>query len=499
MKVSAARIPQAVVLLAAAAFAAMYFITALPRFVYPYDLDFDEDSILMQSQRVAEGQPVYVAPNADFNPQVYMPLFFWIGGLLIKLGGPNLPLLRGISLAATLTTTGVIYLVAWHESGQRWIALACAGLFLGGYRINGFWYEIIRVDSLFVALLVSGLALGLYAGRSRPRLGLSAAVLALACLTKQTGLLVGAGLAVYLWLTLGRRAAWFGLPFLLLALAPIFLLNSLTQGWFFYHVFTIGSADPIELGRGVNYVVFEVFGVMGALSLTAIAAAWLEARRTGWRFWITQPWLLGIALGVVLSGLGRIRVGGNLNNRMPAYALLCLAPALWGRHASALPLDWPALRRAWDRWPQWGLAGAILVQFGAGVYDPPRYIPTGLMRQAGDRLIQRIAAVPGPVLVMMHPYYAQLAGKQTSTQIATLWYVRDRGALPLPQDFVSRIQGRYYSAIISDESVFETEPALRELIMTYYASAETLDDAEAPSTTTGVTVRPQLVYRPRSP
>src|SRR5688500_7358515 len=101
MKVVSLRFPQSGVVLAAAVFIAMFFVTALPRLLYPYDLVFLEGSMLMQSLRIAQGQPVYVPPNADFNPHVYMPLFFWLGALLFKVGGPNLILLRLISLGAT--------------------------------------------------------------------------------------------------------------------------------------------------------------------------------------------------------------------------------------------------------------------------------------------------------------------------------------------------------------------------------------------------------------
>src|SRR5258706_1261793 len=141
-----------------------------------------------------------------------MPLFSWLGGLAVKVFGASLPPLRAISLASTLVTAAVIYWVAAHESGWRWLGLACAGLFLGGYRINGFWYDVIRVDALFVALLVSGLAVGVYAGRSRGRLVLAGMLLALSFLTKQTGLMVGAGLGVMLLATIGRRAWWFIVP-----------------------------------------------------------------------------------------------------------------------------------------------------------------------------------------------------------------------------------------------------------------------------------------------
>ena len=121
------------------------------------------------------------------------------------------------------------------------------------------------------------------------------------------------------------------------------------------------------------------------------------------------------------------------------------------------------------------------------------------MRRSGDELIHQIAAVDGPVLVMMHPYYAMLAGKVPSTQIATLWYVRHRGELPVPLDFVDRIKMQYYTEIISDGSSFETETALRTLLTTYYVPTRSLGYDQAPSTNTGVVVRPSLIYLPRQP
>jgi hypothetical protein len=154
----------------------------------------------------------------------------------------------------------------------------------------------------------------------------------------------------------------------------------------------------------------------------------------------------------------------------------------------------------WIRWREWLIVGLILAQFALGKYSPLPYIlPTTAMRQSGDRLIQRIASFNGPVFVMMHPYYNLLAGKEPSTQIATLWYVRYRGALPLTNDIVNRIRNKYYSAIISDESFFETQPDLQALITTYYFPAQTLDISQAPFTNTGVVVRPSIVYLPDQP
>ena len=500
MKAAPLRCFQSGVVLIAVAFIALFFYTALPRLLYPYDLDFIEDSMLMQALRIADGEPVYLPPNADFNPHVYMPLFFWLGAILFKISGPSLVLLRFISFGATLATTILLYLIAFRESGLRWIAIACAGLFLGGYRINGFWYEIARVDSLFVALMLGGVALAIYAGNSNWRLLFSAVLIALAAFTKQTGFIVAIGLSLYLLTKIRRRARIFLLTFGAIAILPLFVLNGSTSGWFFYHIFYIGSADPVEIRRLINFLTKELFGVMTGLSVLTLLAVIRGMRGLGLKVLREQPWLLAMGLAIMISGLGRMRVGGNLNNRMPAYALLCLAPALWIQMLPApLSRGEEMLKVSQFHWRNWIAIILILVQFGMGRYDPKRFIPTPAMRKSGDLLLRQIGAVEGPVLVMMHPYYTLLAGKEPSSQIATIWYVRHRGELPLPNDFVRMIQNHYYSAIISDESFFETQPDLQQLLTTYYIQTQTLSSKQAPPTITGVVVRPKLMYLPKQP
>jgi hypothetical protein len=97
------------------------------------------------------------------------------------------------------------------------------------------------------------------------------------------------------------------------------------------------------------------------------------------------------------------------------------------------------------------------------------------MKSAGDRLIQRIANVKGPVLVLMHPYYELLASKEQAVHIQMLWHARLRGKEPLPDDSANRIQKHYHAVIISDESSFETEAEISELIAKYYVKAELLN------------------------
>lgn len=484
----------------------MYFATAIPRVLYPYDLDFVEDGLLMHSLRFAQGQPVYAAPSADFAADNYTPLYLWLGGLLFKLAGPGLLPLRLSSLAATLTTAALIFYLARRESDLTWLGLACAGLYLGGYRISGFWYELARVDSLFVALTLGGAALGIYArpptpDRFAPRKRcqvLAGIVLALAFFTKQTSAAFAAWLFVHLLLTQGRRARLFGVTYAALTIIPFVLLNAATDGWLVFYTFGIASGNPIEWERAARYVFFELFGVMGGLSILLALAGILAWRRTGWGAIRVQPWLAAIAVAIFVSGVGRSSVGGNLNNLMPAYAFLCLVPALlWKEMNCEDAKEDKKIFAFFVKRPSRLIPAFILLQLTLGVYNPLRYIPTPEMRQSGNRLVARIAAIDGEVLVMMHPYYALLAGKAPSAQIAMLWRAHQRGGLPLPDDFVNRIELQYYAAIISDETLFETDPAFQELLAAYYAPTGILGISESPPTLTGMFARPTVIYTPK--
>ncbi len=477
-------------LFAATLFAATYFTTALPRVLYPYDLDFIEDGILMTALRVANNQPVFVPPNAEFVPHVYMPLYAWLGGQLFKATGVSFLVLRLLSLAATITTAGLIFFIARRESQSAWTGVICAGLFFGGYQITGFWYELARVDSLFVTLALAGLTAGIYARHSNLGVVGAALGLGLATLTKQTGLILGVGLGIYLIIAVRHRAWAYWPAFGLMTCLPVIALQLGSDGWFLYYTVHIAGINPITLGRILNFLTVELFGIMGPLSLMMLGATLLTVRAAGPGGIVRQPWILAIGPAIFISGMGRASIGGNLNNRMMAYTLLCLAPALLTRSIAHTPWITP-------RWSQGVIAGIVLIQFAIGAYNPWRAIPSLQMRRSGDHLIETIAATGGEVLVMMHPTYARLAKKEPSAQIAAMWHARERGNLPLPPDFATRLEQRYYVLIISDNSLFETGPELQALLAGHYTVAKILNPNEAPPTNTGMVVRPIIFYKPK--
>lgn len=501
LPVAGRRLWRSLAILAALVVVAGYLVVALLRVAYPYDLEFIEDGMLMQALRMAQGLPTYLPPNATFVPHAYPPLYPWLGSWLLRLTGPALWPLRALSLAATSASALLVYAISRRESSAT-VAAAATALFLAGNRLVGGWYELARVDALFVTLVLAGLALAVYQQRTMAGLVGSAALLVAAFYTKQQGLFFLAIAGLYLiWAR--RRQAWpYFATVALIGLPVFFYLQATTGGGFAFYTFGIqGDSSELQWSRAVLTLGLDFGGGMGVLGLAFAAACILAARRLGRRFFLVQPWFLFTAVAVAVAVLGRTSVGGNLNHLMPAYALLCLAPALvWTEIAL-----WPEQRR---RPAAWLLGTALVVQLGLTFFNPARFLtgttlplrlaPTAAMQQAGDRLVARLAAVNGEVLLPQHPFYALLAGKTPSVQISALWHARHRGRDPLPADLASRLQRHQYALIVSDDSdYFETDPAWMALLTTYYRPAGTLAATEAPPTFSGVVVRPRTLYVPR--
>ncbi len=483
------RIPNVVLAVTAVAFILIYLFVALTRVTYPFDLDFIENAMLLQAWRTGAGQPVYLPPNGNFVPQVYMPLYTWLGGQLLHLTGPVFWPLRLLSLLSTLGTAVLLHLIGRKIQPNRAIALAGAALFLAGYKLTGGWYDLARVDALFVFLVLAGMGAAVYQHHTNRGLALAGLLMGLALLTKQNGLFLTAVVGIWLLWAVRWRVWLFGAVFLLVTAVPLLLLEWRSGGWFSYYVVDIAYASPVELNRIWPNVRREVLGGMGFLVLLAGGTAVTYLAQRQWRKLIDPPWLLFMGAALFVSVTGRSSVGGNLNNLIIGFALLCLAPALLAG----------ALRSG--KWVNTLLTTAILAQFALLTfpplpYAPQQFRPTATMRSQGELLTKYLAGTEGKVWVMLHPAYGLWAGQEAGVHIQTLWHARQRGTQPLPPDLVTRIQNQAYTVIISDESpYFETELALVALLEQYYR-AEPLPPEMSPPTLSGIRVRPLLIYTP---
>src|SRR5262249_60052570 len=109
--------------------------------------------------------------------------------------------LRLVSFLAALGCLAALFVIARRETGSALGGLLAAGLFAATYRLSGAWLDIARVDSLFLFLLLTAIALAQGGDEAEQIAG--GVCLALAFIAKQSAI---AALPVMLvWLLPARR------------------------------------------------------------------------------------------------------------------------------------------------------------------------------------------------------------------------------------------------------------------------------------------------------
>lgn len=422
------RVASRLVDLAAAGFILLLVAVALARLRYPYELQWLEGAVLGHIDRVRAGVPVYTQPTLDWVPFLYPPLYYYLSAAVSLLTGPGFVAPRLLSLAATGTSLLLLARMVLEETGEPRDALLAAGLFAATYPLSGFWFDLGRVDALFVALLLAGIW---RLRRARGPAGALAAgmVLALAALAKQTALLVAAPLLAYLLLREPRRALVAGAGLGGTVLAAVLLLQQQSRGWFTFYVFEVpGSpyhlAGQLDLASAAAFVTTDLLDPLPIICWLVLILLWRRARGHG-----TGGEPTYLVAGVVMIGVGwlfRTHRDADLNDLMPAYAALALLVGL----AQPTLRHWiAALPPATAAGARLALAVLLLLQFLALSYNPRHLVPTAADRAAGDEIVALLRALPGEVYVPYHDYLAVRAGKRQRAH-----------ALPLGDVVRSRIE-----------------------------------------------------------
>ena len=220
------------------AFLAVYLVVVWLRLRYPFELEWMEGGSVDHVRRILSGKPLYVVPTLDFVPFIYTPLYYYLGAAVTKLLGVGFFPLRLVSVAASLACFALLYAMVRRETGSRWAGLVAVGFFAATYARSGAWWDVARVDTLMLALLLAGIHLL----RVSPKPGTQIAaglVLYLAYMTKQQALLVALPVLVAVAAYQRRRAVWCVSALLLPLLASHFLLDWLHDGWYTYYVYSL--------------------------------------------------------------------------------------------------------------------------------------------------------------------------------------------------------------------------------------------------------------------
>ncbi len=435
------RLATGLVLAGSLAAVGTYLAVAAARIGHPYELQWIEGAVADQVRRLLAGQPLYTAPSVDYTGLPYPPLFPWLAAAVARLVGGGFLAPRLVSLVASVACLALVALLVRRATGDWVGGAAAAGLFAAGFRLAGAWYDVARVDSLFLALLLAGLAV---ASRAEGRAGGAAAgaLLALSFLAKQSALVVVLPVATYLVVRRrpagGALAVAFATPVVVSTVA----LDVASDGWYRFFLAESLAGHPVVGSAWLDFWVRDLWRLVLVPALVVPAA--LVARRgrdeLGTGFWLSS-------LGGLLAcaWISRLHSGGYANVLMPAVAAAALAFGFAVHHLRHGPV-----------WRRAGTVAAVLAQLALLSYDPRAQLPTSDDRDAGHRLVAALRAVDGDVFVVSHPWYGVLAGKPSTAHAAALGDVLRgddrRLAARVRSQLADAVHTQRFAAIVFDET-----------------------------------------------
>ncbi len=413
--------------------------TVSQRIGHPYDLEWMEGGMLGHAARVAEGQSLYVLPSVDFIPFIYPPLYPWIVGGLSTLGLPlEYALGRGVSIFSILMAVVALVAVVRKEGGGWPLSLATGALFMATYDSGGAFFDLVRNDSLQIGLL-SWALLAIRTGWVRS----AGLLLCAAFLTKHTAALYGLTGLWWLWhhhgAVLAKRFCAFSV---LPALAFTVGLSVESGGLFLTYILDVPSSHPFVAKRffwtGPKELLMALPWTFSAVVLVAFVCK--RAIDRGIRFWLVQG-----AMALFLSALMRGHHGGFTNVLIPGLWFIALWSGLAVRH----------IRVRWTGIPV-RVFTAVLVawQLWAAQWRPATYVPTPADRAAGDRVVEQLRSIDGPILAPWQPWMPVQAGKQPSIALIALWDIDHEGG-PLhseAQVIAESIREAHWAAVLTARS-----------------------------------------------
>jgi Dolichyl-phosphate-mannose-protein mannosyltransferase len=408
-----------------------YLFVALSRLDYPFALESLEGNSLVEVHRVLAGQPLYPAPSAGYVPDGYPPLYFYLSAAVARVLGASYLPLRLVSLVSSLACFALLARLVQRETGSIAAGTGAAGVFAATYFAAGDWFDIGRVDSLFLALSVGGLYAARHMRAARGAIAVGV-LFAAAALTKQTGLAEVAAVTAALLTGPRRRLACITAVTTTALLGVSTLVLRLTSGgWYTYYIFKQMSEHSLT---GGNFSWFWT-ALLTATGLAACAAV-VGARG------VPRELLAGCAALAVEGYATLVHSGGSINDMLPAYLAVALLAGL-------------ALGRGTARWTATASGALVLAQcaFLLASSHPTQVIPTSADRAAGERLVAGMRAFGGDVAVPGDPSLSLQAGMAPAAVPGAVFDVvraTDRtGIASYRNSGAAAVKTRRFSAIIS--------------------------------------------------
>jgi hypothetical protein len=449
------KIARAVALAAAAiAYVALAWVIA-HRVAYPFDLEWLEGATLWHAQRIFDGQALYPAPTIDFVPHPYPPLYPALLALVAHAtGGVSYAAGRALSTASFAGALVIGWRFVRAEGGSRAAATVAMAIPCAAYVPTGSWYDLVRVDSLWLLLTAGGATLAWRARRSTAGVAAAALLLVAAFFAKQTAAPFMPALALGLWMVNRRAAIVFAATLALAGLPALWAMQHATGGWFWFYVFAVHHSHAFDAAAPWHAPGRTLAMLAPSLPLVAWALWRDRSPPLRWTAWLA-------ATGIVVAGIGKATTGGYINAFIPAVYFSSL---LIGMALATVARDDDARRTTLA----WALAAATLAlaprvlpalsqkiaprRYGAPQptgYALAALMPTAEARAKEEALIARLRAVDGDVWLPTRPWYARLAGKRPLAGEMAASDLTPTGKII--DGFDDALRTRRFAAVVLDE------------------------------------------------
>lgn len=388
------------------------------RLQYPMDIEWLEGHSLEEAWRVFHaGPPLYGDPALGVQTQIYPPAYFLVVAAVGRVLGLDYWTGRFVSIVAFSTGCAAVALVvAGHAKDRRTgivLALAAIACVVVAFPVVCAWYDLARVDSLAMGLVLVAAAIAT-CGTPTPRRSIVVAVvLAVAIFTKQTHLLFAAWIAVFTFV-LDRRSGLVMAGVLTGTCALAFaVLEVKSHGWFGWWLTLAAAQDlrPQSLADGeIELVRFAPY-----LLPLSLVLPFMMGRRWASRTTVFWSGMLAAAFPVGIAPL--LKTGGATNNLIP---IVFVAPAV--AMLGALDyLDGPAFAAPRRDASLGTLLALSCVYIAHHRLSLAPYEPT-VDQWAGARAVNHlVASLEGGVIAPSHPFLVHRNAQRTD-QILTMGY-----------------------------------------------------------------------------
>lgn len=468
----------------------VFLYVTISRIGYPFELEWMEGGSLDHVLRLLDGKPLYIEPSFEFTPYIYTPLYFWISAFFAKMFGANFVVMRAVSLVSTLACAAILYGLARSGGCKKLQSALAAFLFLALFKVSGAWYDLARVDMLFLAFMF-GSFLTCRRAENWPGYIATALLAFLAFATKQSAL-AGAGAVLVILIARDWRKGLVASA-LFAALTGLFCLALIltSDGWFWYYAFTLPSENPTNAPnwRAIIYWEFYVSLRIGAVLVLVEMIVSLRDRANRR---VALEFLVFFLAMTVTAWVTRFHRGGYANALIPFYAMMGLMMVLgWSRVGSSTDAGNGrlVLRCA---------AHLILIfQFTALTYSPAHQIPTKADQRAGEEWLKRIRESEGDVLLVYAGYLARMAGKESpSPGLAYHVFIGPpEDKLDYLKKIAEGIRSRKYETVITAEKWLYSENFRGFISQLYDMDPMPPPGEDSFYPVTGGEVRPEITYR----